>query len=261
MPATTAVVQPVTTAFRPVTTAVPYYPAASVASPRPTMPSLQQPMAQLVGGRKHIVCFGDSNTAGFPPGKIPYGRTLEKSLRDAGYDVEVTICGHSGLTAKELLEKANWPAIPDVTGTPHPGLAVVLSQKPVHLVLIMLGTNGLPGQSEEEVLQYVETLHQMCHQRGAKTVAFAAVTVDAQRAPPGLRAKRDRLAHDLHVFDTQDPNVIGFADPRDLVPRRPGYWDADGLHFTNLGYATFAHGVVPVVMEALNRMAHEGYRF
>lgn len=201
-----------------------------------------------------ILCFGDSNTAGFPPGKVPYGKHLEGILNKQGYSCRVTICGHSGLTAKELSARRNDPAIRDVTGVCRPGLACMLERERFDLALIMLGTNGLPTQGEEEILHHIEALHKMCHARNIPTMAFAAVTIDRARAPPGLRRKRLELSLELDKLEDTDPMVLGFVDPRTQVPRNSQFWEPDGLHFSSVGLARFAQSVAPAVMDAIDLM-------
>mmetsp|Transcript_38101 Transcript_38101/g.100642 ORF Transcript_38101/g.100642 Transcript_38101/m.100642 type:complete len:252 (+) Transcript_38101:65-820(+) len=215
---------------------------------------------------REILCYGDSNTAGFPQPKVPYGRTLEACLRAEGYPCNVTVVGNSGLTAKELLAKVNDPAIPDVTRTTHPGLGVLLKGKRWDLVIIMLGTNGLGSmQRVEDISSYIEGLHDVCHEHKVKTVALGAITISASIDEWALCRARSVLAEQLEGFEKADDSnldemCLSFADPKHLVPRKPEYWERDRLHWTAQGCAVFGSGVTPTVIKALDKLEKQERR-
>lgn len=214
-------------------------------------------------GRKLVLCYGDSNTAGFPPPKDSYAVFLEEELQGMGFDVEVEVNGNSGATAKDLYAKRDQSAIPDCTGAKHEGLGYRLdvSGKPTpDLIVIMLGTNGLgTGETEPEVLSHIVELHDFCHERGIKTIALAAVTIDTDRDQimndmKTLIQERDELAHDVELLDEADPMILGHLDPRDVVPRDPENWEKDELHFSVKGGQLLAENVAPLVADALVRV-------
>jgi lysophospholipase L1-like esterase len=219
----------------------------------------------------HIICYGDSNTAGFrPPSNhppmVPWGVFLERALNLEGYDATVEVIGNSGLTARELYEKRMHPSIPDITGTMHPGLQYRVKSlpDPPDLVIIMLGTNDLGESSEEpRVFEYMSKLHEVCHQRGIRTVALAAITLGTMvltgMGKSDMKQNRDALARHISSYELNNDYVMGHLDPRNLVPREPslGLWEQDGLHWSDKGQAKFGKAVAGTVKKALDYLDSE----
>ena len=70
----------------------------------------------------------------------PYGEALSRELGD----VDVWVCGLSGLTAVQLSEDVDARLIVDVASRRGQGLGSILEERvPFDLVLIMVGTNDL----------------------------------------------------------------------------------------------------------------------
>eukprot|EP00971_Amphidinium_carterae_P234551 4654276-Amphidinium_carterae.2 len=185
---------------------------------------------------KRILCYGDSNTAGFfagGSGFSPYAKSLQEALMMQGYDCEVSHCGLSGLTAEELLAKQGAPAIRDVCGSVGKGLACMLSEAPQDLVLIMLGTNDIgKGTHPEHIAQYLSHMHSICHSFDTPTLSLAPPTV--LHGPP--RNARDYLATRLDQNAGEVAEIFGHQDAEDLVPRSfSSFWEPDGLHFAPAG--------------------------
>eukprot|EP00971_Amphidinium_carterae_P169184 3352074-Amphidinium_carterae.1 len=130
-----------------------------------------------------ILCFGDSNTAGFHSGGCgyePYASTLATQLAQYGWNCSVQQEGLSGLTAQTMVAKGNNSHIMDIAGLPHKGLSLYLQHDMPDIVLIMAGTNDLgQGQAPEEILRNVIHLHQQCHAVGVATVAIAPPTISS----------------------------------------------------------------------------------
>ena len=100
----------------------------------------------------------------------PYGEALSRELGD----VDVWVCGLSGLTAVQLSEGVDARLIVDVACRRGQGLGSILEERgPFDLVLIMVGTNDLAmGVAPGMVLHSIQALHAECHRRGVRTVAL-----------------------------------------------------------------------------------------
>jgi len=111
-----------------------------------------------------VLCYGDSLTAGFCSGGRrfePYGQFLSSAMRSAGVECEVMICGLSGLTAKEMLDKLNSSAVEDIIGKTGRGLARFLDEDRPDLVVLMAGTNdfALEGPNAAAIFEHLRRLH------------------------------------------------------------------------------------------------------
>mmetsp|Transcript_44085 Transcript_44085/g.80528 ORF Transcript_44085/g.80528 Transcript_44085/m.80528 type:complete len:229 (-) Transcript_44085:186-872(-) len=183
-----------------------------------------------------ILCYGDSNTAGFHSGGRgfePYAFTMSDVLARLGWNCRVTHDGLSGLTAGTMVAKMHSHSIQDVTGRSHRGLAVHLQSRP-DLVVLMAGTNDIgKGSSPEETMHHIATLHQQCHAMGIPTIAVAPPSL----ASGAVRQKRDRLARMLHQWSQQNSDcVLSFEDAEAAVPRGTrGFWESDELHLSPNG--------------------------
>lgn len=187
---------------------------------------------------QRILCYGDSNTAGFCLGGRwfqPYGRSLAEALTAEGMPCEAIVCGLSGLTAADLAARIDAAIIPDVVGWHGRGLVRTLEDEgPFDLALIMAGTNDL-GLSvpPETIVKHISQLHAACHKRGVPTVALAPPTV--LNGP--LRAARKELASLLASWACTSPGVVACFDSEELLPRREhnGCWEPDELHLSAAG--------------------------
>jgi len=135
-------------------------------------PSLQITKASMV------LCYGDSLTAGFNKGGRqfnPWGPVLQEKAGCAA----VTVCGGSGLTACEMLQKSKRMSIFDVCNDEIPGIDYALDNAeedgfPYDLCIIMVGTNDLGHDYKpHEVFESVVGLHQTCHRHGVPTIAIS----------------------------------------------------------------------------------------
>jgi len=200
------------------------------------------------GDSFQILCYGDSNTAGYcAEGTrfVPYGKALSKALEQAGVACQVSICGLSGLTGKELVAKAGEPAIRDNCGSIGRGLEHILDNQETDMVIIMVGTNDLGmGTHPVKILQYVSHLHNICHVRSVRTFALA---------PPAVlngprRAARDYFALLLNDWQGRTPDTVVCKDAESLVPRRrQDLWEPDQLHLTPAGSRELGIQLAPEV--------------
>jgi len=187
---------------------------------------------------QRILCYGDSNTAGFCLGGRrfePYGKSLAEALTAMGMPCEAIVCGLSGLTAAEMAAKIDAAIIPDVVGWHGRGLVRTLEDEgPFDLALIMAGTNDLGcSVPAEAIVKHVSQLHAACHKRGVPTVALAPPT--SLKKP--LRAAREDLASLLASFARTSPGVVNCFDIEELLPRKAhnGFWEPDELHLSAAG--------------------------
>lgn len=197
---------------------------------------------------------------------VPWGVTLQRILREEGFDVEVEVNGNSGKTAQELFEHRFDSKIEDVTGTMNPGLQYRLDQMPnlPDLVIIMLGTNDFSlERTSAEVETDVQALHEVCHESGIKTIALAAVHIPiAMNEEDDVLAKLKRnlseLAHSISFYDKADEDVIGHMDTRGVISRdaQLGFWERDNMHWSEKGHIEFAEVVAPIVEDALMTIGH-----
>merc|ERR1719468_1187095 len=194
-------------------------------------------------GRRWILCYGDSLTAGFCDfghGFEPYGKTLAENLPSC----VVTACGLSGWTAKEMIMEKNSSNCCDVAGNVGKGLSLILSESLPELALILVGTNDLgfatcqTDLTAERILNRVKYLHSLCHRRGVATVAFTPPTL---LSGPCRRMQRqlNRLIAD---WASSTSMVLAHWDVEELVPRTSGQlWDADEIHMSADGQRTLGH--------------------
>jgi len=205
----------------------------------------------------HILCYGDSLTAGFCSGGRqfePYSRTLESTLVEAGSDnPRVIECGLSGLTAEEMVADLDSGMIVDVCRMRRQGLRWLMAEHGVpDLVIIMAGTNDFAYQRDMSViLQDIITLHEACHEFGAKTIAMAPPSTD--------RSARKALSLRLKAWAKRTPDVIAFVDPEvNIVPRhRCECWEPDNVHLSPYGYQCLGRELAMIVLAKYDENAEE----
>eukprot|EP00927_Polykrikos_kofoidii_P040225 TRINITY_DN34425_c0_g2_i1.p1 TRINITY_DN34425_c0_g2~~TRINITY_DN34425_c0_g2_i1.p1 ORF type:complete len:573 (-),score=76.28 TRINITY_DN34425_c0_g2_i1:36-1550(-) len=198
-----------------------------------------------------ILCYGDSNTAGFCAyGNhfAPYGESLYRALQESGVPSEVSICGLSGLTGEEMCTELESAAVKDVCDRVGKGLVRLLDDEGHQdLVILMAGTNDLgKHQTAEATLPFVRRLHEVCHARNIPTVAMGPPQV------PAMRGVRDQLSKLLQGYANDTPGVVAFLDAEVLVPRfKRGFWEPDELHFTPAGSRELGLKIMPEVLKHL----------
>jgi len=187
---------------------------------------------------RRILCYGDSLTAGFFAGGHkfdPYGRTMSEALAAAGISCQVTVCGHSGATSREMLEASDSQSqLVDALGCRGDALSQILDRRFYDLVIIMSGTNDMGLGTEIPVIaEDVQRLHSICHDRGIPTVALAPPPAPSF---PEQELQRQLLVGELRNFCLHSAYVREFIDPAEIMPVVHGqYWDPDGLHFAPAG--------------------------
>jgi len=214
-----------------------------------------------------LLCYGDSLTAGYCAGGQryePYGRMLGEKLATAigGAACVVSVCGHSGHTAAEMVANLDASGVLDVGGVSGKGLGRILddeAQLPRDLVLIMAGTNDLgKNRSPQAIFGDICRLHAACHSRNVQTVAL--VPPEAPCAPRGsvFEEARQRLRRLLTDWAGSTQGVSAAVDASELMRAVLGapVWDPDGLHFSPKGSQLvgqrLASIVAPLILGAAN---------
>jgi len=184
---------------------------------------------------RHVLCYGDSLTAGFcGQGRFfePYGRTMARELGRAGMPTEVLVCGHSGHTSAQMVSNLDAYAVSDTGRQLGKGLRRSLSEASRQdLVIIMTGTNDLGKYlSFSAILEDIAKLHKVCHLQGVPTIAVVPPPILSN---PNVEANRRHFADLLKAWAKTVPNIQAVLDPGELVPATSaGSWDVDGLHFS-----------------------------
>eukprot|EP00418_Pyrodinium_bahamense_P050107 CAMPEP_0179179748 /NCGR_PEP_ID=MMETSP0796-20121207/88963_1 /TAXON_ID=73915 /ORGANISM="Pyrodinium bahamense, Strain pbaha01" /LENGTH=342 /DNA_ID=CAMNT_0020883415 /DNA_START=28 /DNA_END=1052 /DNA_ORIENTATION=- len=198
------------------------------------------------GGLRRVLCYGDSLTAGFcAGGRVfrPYGWALAEALATvgAGTECEVSICGHSGHLAAEMVANLDGERVQDFAMRHGKGLRRILEEQGhegrPELAIIMAGTNDLGVQRPPSaIFEDICRLHTACHAHGIRTVALAPPPAPATLHTPWELA-RWQLKGLLASWAASCPLVAACLDPGDLVPATAasGAWDPDLLHLSPLG--------------------------
>jgi len=239
--------------------AVSFMPASVLPQVFPQGPAARMPDDPVLfsagpsaGSVCRILCYGDSLTAGFfSEGQYfePYGRTMVEQIGAAGRSCEVTVCGLNGLTAAEMA-CAMGSTLVDVCGIHWKGLARVLKEDgPFDLAIIMAGTNDLPNVVRRQALsQNIRCLHAVCHEHGVPTLALAPPPIPKMSAL--WEVERQLLVRRLEAELMALRYTVACVDPAEIVhAANASLWDADGLHFSQLGSCALGLGLAKVVVK------------
>eukprot|EP00403_Amphidinium_massartii_P009377 CAMPEP_0178413950 /NCGR_PEP_ID=MMETSP0689_2-20121128/22788_1 /TAXON_ID=160604 /ORGANISM="Amphidinium massartii, Strain CS-259" /LENGTH=262 /DNA_ID=CAMNT_0020035231 /DNA_START=99 /DNA_END=887 /DNA_ORIENTATION=+ len=207
----------------------------------------------------HVLCYGDSLTAGFCSGGLrfePYSNALKAALEAHGCaDARVSVCGLSGLTAKQMAADVDSDRVMDVCGHSGMGLRRMIADQGVpDIVLIMAGTNDIAyRRNAASILRDISYLHEICHEYGVPTIAMAP--------PSPLQHVRVRVSGLLRTWARASRDCVAFVDPeKDMVPRStPGFWEPDCLHMSPLGYHVLGENIAPVVAEKVKKASSRGF--
>ena len=190
---------------------------------------------------KSILCYGDSLTAGYCEGGFafaPYAPALERAL---GGSVRVDHVGHSGMTATEMLRYAD---------APDAGLRAILdaANGRYAAVVLLAGTNDLAEVQHRPVGAArvgvaVWALHDLA--KPLPTVCVSIPGSMAQERIPACRELARGANEDLRR--RCDGAGVTFAECPVAFDASSGDWEADGLHMTRQGYASFGAGLAGAV--------------
>ena len=190
----------------------------------------------------HIVCFGDSLTAGFqtpnadnPQGVLtPYGWFLQELTGPA---VRVSVSGVCGELTSEMAMRFR---------------TAVLAHQPTHVV-ILGGTNDLGwNAAPADIMRNLLTMYELAAAAGIKPVP---VTVPSIRVGDDLRSEEGRRWFAEHLDRRLRLNglILRYAESKRLAAfdlfaatvesdsqQLADRYSNDGLHLTTEGYRLFA---------------------
>jgi len=187
----------------------------------------------------HIVCFGDSLTAGFqsptadnPHGiETPYGRFLQELTGPA---VRVSVSGICGELTGEMTKRFR---------------LAVLAHQPTHVVILGgtndLGWNALP----EDIMRNLLKMYELAAAAGIEPVP---VTVPSIRVGDDL--DRRHQLNTLILRYAESKRLVAFdlfaatAEPE--TQQLAARYSNDGLHLTTAGYRLFAERLYQEVFAA-----------
>lgn len=200
----------------------------------------------------HIVCFGDSLTAGFqsptvdnPQGiETPYGRFLQELTGPA---VRVSVSGICGELTGEMAMRFR---------------SAVLAHQPTHVVILGgtndLGWNALPADIMRNLLKMYELA-------AAAGILPVPVTVPSIRVGDDLRSEEGRRWFATHLESRRRLNdlILRYAESKGLTTfdlftatTEPETWQLaveysnDGLHLTTAGYRLIAERLYQEIFSA-----------
>jgi lysophospholipase L1-like esterase len=190
----------------------------------------------------HIVCFGDSLTAGFqsptadnPLGtETPYGRFLQELTGPA---VRVSVSGICGELTGEMAMRFR---------------SAVLAHQPTHVVILGgtndLGWNALPA----DIMRNLLKMYELAAAAGIKSVP---VTIPSIRVGDDLRSEEGRRWFAEHLDRRRQLNglILRYAESKRLAAfdlfaateepetqQLAAEYSNDGLHLTTAGYRLIA---------------------
>lgn len=245
--------------------------AAALSTPGCQQPLSRASLAQMpisvskaeagAGVPLRILCYGDSLTAGFANGGNafePYGRAMADTLGGLGTPCDVSVCGHSGKTASEMVASMD-SGLSDMLGNWGKGLRRILREDgPFDLVLIMAGTNDIGYDHRPEAITGdVLRLHAACHELGVKTCLLPPPSAPCGDAP--WHATRRQVTQRLKEWAEGMPGHVVIIDPSTIVPAAVGaaagaaMWDPDNLHFSPAGSRRLGRELASRILPSLQR--------
>ena len=204
--------------------------------------------------QSHIVCFGDSLTAGFqsatldnPQGtETPYGRFLQELLGPA---VRVSVSGICGELTGEMAMRFR---------------SAVLVHQPTHVV-ILGGTNDLGwNAASADIMRNLLKMYELAVAAGVKPVP---VTVPSIRVGEDLRSEGGRRWFKEHLDQRCELNglILRYAESKQLAAfdlfaataepetqQLAAQYSNDGLHLTTAGYRLMAERLYHEVFVTLS---------
>ena len=201
----------------------------------------------------HIVCFGDSLTAGFqaptadnPQGtETPYGQFLQELTGPA---VRVSVSGVCGELTAEMAMRFR---------------SAVLSHQPTHVV-ILGGTNDLGwNAAPADIMRNLLKMYELAAAAGVKPVP---VTVPSIRVGDDLRSEEGRQWFTEHLDRRHQLNelIVRYAESKQLAAfdlftatmepetqQLAAPYSNDGLHLTTAGYRLIAERLYREIFAAV----------
>ena len=206
-----------------------------------------------MGTVQKILCYGDSLTAGYCCKGlkfIPYSTSLKQTLSDEyGLNVDIHHHGYSGWTAREMKRCIDEENVEDFTGNNGPGLRTAL-QKNYDLLILMAGTNDLGfGESVENIFENIRYMMDVSLQRKISVLNIGIP--DSSCKVSVVTKKRDSVNTLLKKHAKTTPNLTYITCPVEYS-KTSGYYDPDGLHFSESGYSLLGRELGKHVFQSLN---------
>jgi len=212
-----------------------------------------------------ILCYGDSNTAGFRginKAYTPYGHQLADTLRLAGISCEVTSVGLCGFTSEGLVNDIDARLIQPKVGPSGEGLALMLRESDFDLVVIMIGTNDLGRRMDPMVtLSFVTRLHNTCHAAGIPTVNIVPPSVSTISKHPlakAIRESRKQLAEVMNTWAKDVPQILLSLDCETVAPKSMAqFYEPDDIHLSAQGSKKLAQGLAMQLSKVLKQLPQQ----
>jgi lysophospholipase L1-like esterase len=211
--------------------------------------------------QKTVMCFGDSNTWGYPPeGGCRYGRdvrwpgVLQRELGGDFYVIEEGLCGRNSVWDDPVEGHKN--------GLEHL-IPLLHSHAPLDLIIIMLGTNDLKNRFSVSAMDIAWSVGRLVDTVSKSSTGYAPEVPDVLViCPPPLGDMSKSPFKDILIggeeksrqlseaFRTYcDENDINLLDAGEVIESS----DVDGVHFTPEGHAALGGTVAVRVREILSQ--------
>ena len=223
-----------------------------------------------------IFCYGDSLTAGTSPPEFqmyPYAPHLERALltTDGTTTTPNILVRHKGLpgwTSQKLLQEqfsahglatALRNAAATTTTTDSRSTS---ASPPVHIAILLAGTNDLGYAEAQPILDNIIQLHQVCLTNGVvHTIAIGIPPSAFQFMYADAAAKADTINRGLAQYceshkdqSTYVPFPFSFRSEDFRTNDLSSPWAPDGLHCSPRGYQILGESLAPVVNEILGKI-------
>jgi acyl-CoA thioesterase-1 len=180
----------------------------------------------------HVLCFGDSLTAGkdlTDPDRHSYPAALERRLKEKGHNVRVTNAGQSGDTSFDARARLDFS----------------LADRP-DLVILCLGSNDMfQGKRLEDLEANLTDIARRCRAAGARVV-LCRMRIFVNFGF-GWAARYERIFP--RVAAASGAALAPF--PLEGVAAQPSLNLADGIHPNPAGYEKFVDNIFDVVEKEL----------
>jgi len=215
--------------------------------------------------KKHIVCFGDSNTHGYcadPKDSISGSSRFDESERwtklleqELGNDYLVLEEGLSGRTT----------VFPDALHESMDGLSVIYStlmcHEPVDLLIIMLGTNDTKERlgvnaaciaiGMERLVRKAQSVMCWADKPNVLIVCPPHILPEMEQNPCGIPMGRGCIekSRELAGYLKETATLVGasFLDAEGIAE----FNQVDGMHLTAMGHRQLAHKLAEIIPEVL----------
>lgn len=196
------------------------------------------PPAAPAPAQHHILCIGDSLTAGkdLPdPDRTSYPAVLERRLKEKGFRVRVTNAGQSGDTSFDARARLDFS----------------LADRP-DVVIVCLGSNDMfQGKRLEDVEANLTDIVRRCRATGARVV-LCRMRIFVNFGF-GWAARYERIFP--RVAETAGAALAPF--PLEGVAAKPAMNLSDGIHPNPAGYDVFVDNIIETIEKELKSVQRQ----